>query len=101
VRPTSARSSRRRIPSALIRSRRSLPIPGFYTTGRQELEARASAITMESQLDSNFLYGFKAPGCAPLRRARFPALAAPALLPSAPLGAAAADARPQWIGPRA
>ncbi len=30
-----------------------------------------------------FLYLIKAPGCAPLRRARFPALAAPALLPPA------------------
>lgn len=30
-----------------------------------------------------FLYLIKAPGCASLRRARFPALAAPALLPSA------------------
>jgi hypothetical protein len=44
------------------------------------LESRSPGSYSASE---NFLYGFKPPGCAPLRRARFPALAAPALLPSA------------------
>lgn len=46
-----------------------------------------------------FLYLIKAPGCAPLRRARFPALAAPALLPSARSALPPPTRAHNWIGP--
>jgi hypothetical protein len=39
------------------------------------------------------------PGCAPLRRARFPALAAPALLPSARSALPPPTRAHMWIGP--
>lgn len=48
-----------------------------------QIPAPLNAELLQISLPHRFLYLIKAPGCAPLRRARFPALAAPALLPSA------------------
>ncbi|MER6234802.1 peptide deformylase [Streptomyces clavifer] len=63
-----------------------IPVSEYRGTGHTwELSAgRSQAVAaVPEQAGYRFLYLIKAPGCAPLRRARFPALAAPALLPSA------------------
>ncbi len=98
-RPASARNARRRAPSTFIRSCRSLPIPRVLHHRTETTPRPARAATTEAHHDSNFLYWFKAPGCAPLRRARFPALAAPALLPSARSALPPPTRAHNWIGP--
>lgn len=60
------------------------------------ITSSSSPYTPELQLS---LRVFKAPGCAPLRRARFPAPLRAPLLPSARSARAAPTRAHTWIGP--